>query len=153
MIIKVIAIGNVIMGDDAIAIRAAEKLKTNLEKESVEVVIGETDIDYCIDSIKQADFIFILDSANTGKQVGEISVIGLEDLNNNFNKFSQHQINLLSEIKNINKKIGGYLIGVEINSPIFSLELSKEVKLKFGDICESIYIEIIRTIRRVSTNA
>lgn len=149
MIIKVIAIGNVIMGDDAIAIRVAEELKTNLENVNVEVVIGETDIDYCIDKIKDADFIFILDAADTGKQAGDISMIELEGLDNSFNKVSQHQMNLLGEIRNVNNDVRGFLIGIEINAPIFCLELSNEVKLKFEDICESVYIKIIKTIRRI----
>lgn len=149
MIIKAIAIGNVIMGDDAIAIRVAEKLKPNLEKEDVEVIIGETDIDYCIESIKNADFVFILDAAATGKNPGDISMIELDSLNNNFSRVSQHQINILSEIRIVNKNVKGFLIGIEINQPIFSLELSCEIKLKFEDICESVYIKIINSTRRV----
>lgn len=149
MIIKAIAIGNVIMGDDAIAIRVAEKLKPDLEKEAVEVIIGETDIDYCIESIKKADFVFILDAAATGKNPGDISMIELDSLNNSFSRVSQHQINILSEIRIVNKNVKGFLIGIEINPPIFSLELSSEIKLKFEDICESVYIKIINSTRRI----
>ena len=57
MNVKLIAIGNKIMGDDRIGPLVAEHLEKFLSQLGIEVVIGETDIGYCLSKINEKDMI------------------------------------------------------------------------------------------------
>jgi hydrogenase maturation protease len=70
MDIKAIAIGNPLMGDDGIALKVAEQLSDSLEKLGVEVIIGETDIDYCISRIDENDKLIVIDGSCRGEALG-----------------------------------------------------------------------------------
>jgi hydrogenase maturation protease len=59
MLIKCIAIGNRIMGDDSIGIRVTQEILPSLKKDKIEVIFGETDVDYALSKIEDGDFLFI----------------------------------------------------------------------------------------------
>ena len=59
--IKVIAIGNRIMIDDGIAIAVLENVRNKLESMGIEIIIGETDFQFCFHQLKEHDFVIILD--------------------------------------------------------------------------------------------
>lgn len=44
---KVIAIGNILMGDDGVGIAVVEKIRHELEQDNIQVIIGETNFNYC----------------------------------------------------------------------------------------------------------
>ncbi len=136
---KIIAIGNRIMADDAIGINVVEEIKEELEGLNIEVIIGETDCEFCLDCIEDHDLIFVVDAMATGKTPGVISVIPFYNLEQyNQSSYSQHDDNLINKINTFNKSIIGFVIGIEISGIYFDTELSKELKNKFSSICEEV---------------
>ncbi|HWT26636.1 MAG TPA: hydrogenase maturation protease [Mobilitalea sp.] len=79
MSVKLAAIGNVLMGDDGIAIAIAKKIEPELNRMGIEVVYGETDVGYCISVVDASDDIIILDASAFGKKPGEITRFELTD--------------------------------------------------------------------------
>jgi hydrogenase maturation protease len=71
-------IGNRLMQDDGIGIYIVEKLRERDTTDNIRYVIGETDIDYCLDAIKEADFVVIVDAVKTGESPGNVTVVPLE---------------------------------------------------------------------------
>ena len=150
MDMKVVGIGNRIMGDDAIGVMIAEDLKEELEKLGVEVIIGETDVDYCLSFIEEGDLLFIVDATLYGLEPGTLTIEEI-DKDNVYTQeeYSQHQISLVKLIGICNiKNISGYILGIEVVDVDFGIELSPLVKEKFNDIKTRIYNFI--ALRRVS---
>jgi hydrogenase maturation protease len=134
------------MGDDAIALKVAEKLKEELEEMGIVVIIGETDLDYCLEKMSYGDYIIILDATWFGKEIGTISNFQLNNINENNlvkDRFSQHGYSLLNAIINEKDCIDGVLIGIEGKEYNFSTELSDILKIYFEPICKTI-IDIIQ---------
>lgn len=143
MAAKVIAIGNILMGDDGIGIRVGERIKDDLVGRNVEVIIGETDFQYCTSKIKEGDFLFILDAAITGKEAGDITVIPIENYIYKGNLYSQHGCSLITLINLYKKEVKGYIIAIEVEEIKFSLELSPLLQSKLNNITKET-IEIIK---------
>ncbi|WP_089041037.1 hydrogenase maturation protease [Clostridium acetobutylicum] len=101
--IKVIALGNTLMEDDGIGIVVVNKLKETLEKNNIDVIIGETDFDFCISQIQDGDFIFFVDAAFYGKCPGEITVTPLNKYKNKC--YFQHNISAIDMVKSHFKNI------------------------------------------------
>lgn len=143
MKIKVIAIGNTLMEDDGIAIIAVEKIREKLINNNIEVIIGETDFEYCISSIEEGDFLFIIDASYYGKNPGEITVSNLENCGCEKKVYTQHSYSVIDLIKLYYKYVRGYIVAIEISNVSFKLGLSKELESKIQLISEEIlqYIE------------
>lgn len=150
MSIKCIAIGNRIMGDDSIGIRVAEELSSKLKQKKIDLVIGETDIDYSLSKIEDEDFIFIIDSTYFNINSGSITITSLNEiLEQSKQVYSQHQPSLINAIKANGKSLEGFIIGIEADEIDFNLELSPKLKIKFPLICKEVYRFIYHTIMRV----
>lgn len=151
MNIKCIAIGNRIMGDDSIGIRVLEELVEKLEKEKVEVIFGETDIDYTLSKIDENDMIFIIDSTYFDIVPGTVTFTPIEKAikQQHHQIYSQHQPSVINLLNTYNKSVTGYIVGIEIEEIHFSLDLSKRLSKQFMSICEEIYKFIYQTIRGI----
>lgn len=137
---KLIAIGNRLMGDDGIAIHVAEKLHKSFEKKDIEVIIGETDFQYCLDKIEEGDYLIILDSTLFGTKVGTVTSSSLKDiykLNVNQRLFSQHEYSLIRALEAYTF-VDGMFIGIEGWNFDFALTLSRELEEQFEDICRKV---------------
>ncbi|MBC2581710.1 hydrogenase maturation protease [Clostridium sp. DJ247] len=143
MKVKAIAIGNTLMEDDGIGIAVAEKIKEELINNNVEVIIGETDFQYCISLIEDGDFIFVVDAAYYGKNPGEITIGTLENYKYEKNYFTQHSYSAIDLIKLYYKSVKGYIIGIEVNSVSFKLGLSKELESKIHIISKEVLENIL----------
>ncbi|WP_035288281.1 hydrogenase maturation protease [Clostridium sp. KNHs214] len=145
MVKKVIAIGNRIMKDDAIGILIGEELKDDLEKLDFEVILGETDVDYCLSFIDKEDFILILDCTLYGIQPGKISILDIKGNNNFFEKgYSQHQLSLVKLLNSYSmKNVTGYIIGIEGLDVSYGTELSKELLENFHNIKKQVFNKIV----------
>ena len=142
--IKVIALGNILMGDDGVAIEVAQYLMKNINYSNIEILIGETDVDYCIENINEEDFLIILDATYMGHHVGGLSLINLESIKEDtLLKESQHNLNLLDLLGIYNKNNKGYFIGIKVKDIDYRIGLSKEVKYRFKGICEDIMAFIL----------
>jgi len=138
---KVIGIGNRIMTDDAIGVMIAESLEEALENLGVEVIIGETDVEYCLSFIDDGDFLFIIDATLYGLEPGTLTV---QEINKEKiyakEEYSQHQISLVKLIGICNvKNISGYILGIEVLEVDFGIELSNIIKARFDDIKSKVY--------------
>ncbi|MBL4935122.1 hydrogenase maturation protease [Clostridium sp. YIM B02515] len=139
MSIKLIAVGNRLMGDEGIAIKVAEYLLSDTDFKEIEIILGETDIDYCISKIKDNDILFILDAALSGRKPGSITTVPISKYNSFTNNLiTQHDLSLLRFIKYNRENICAFLIGIEVERIDFSLSLSLSLEEHFDDICHNI---------------
>jgi hydrogenase maturation protease len=146
MAVKVIAAGNRLMGDDAVGIVIGEKLKNRLE--DIDVIIGETDIEYCSSQIEDNDFLFIIDAAATGGKTGDISIFPIDEYTTYSRADTVHSIGLLELLKLYGIKVGGYIIAVEIEKAEMSLKLSTPIESKIDYLLKSI-VNIIEKLIHV----
>lgn len=141
---KVIAIGNPIMSDEGIAIKVAENLKQSFKKNNIEVIIGETDVDYCIDNIKKDDFLFIVDATYYGIVPGSLTLIPLDkSIPYLTDSYSQHELSLINVLKKNGNMPSGYIIGIEVDEIKFDENLSISLTKKFDKICSKVQHIII----------
>ncbi|MCY6356240.1 hydrogenase maturation protease [Clostridium sp. ZS2-4] len=138
---KLIAIGNRIMSDDGIGVLIAEKLKAELENTGIQVIIGETDVDYCLSLIEDGDLLFILDATLYGIKPGAVSIVELDKTGDFFEKgYSQHQLSLIKLLNSYAlKKVSGFVIGIEVSNIEFGIELSEILKENFEKIKNQVY--------------
>lgn len=150
MKIKCIAIGNRIMGDDSIGIKVLEEISRELEKEKVEVIFGETDIDYSLSKIDEGDMLFIIDSTYFDIAPGTVTFTPIEEtIKRQEQIYSQHQPSLINLLKTYKKSVKGYIIGIEVEKIHFSLDLSETLKEKFLSICKEIREFIYQVTRGI----
>ena len=143
--IKVYGIGNILLCDDGIGVRVAENLKEEIEAlgDDIEVIIGKTDVLYCINKIEEDDEVIIIDSTYFMTRPGAVTVKSLDRCDEFINyDYSPHEESLLSLLRKERRDVKGYLIGIEISHIDYSEELSKILNRKFKDICTRVYNEI-----------
>jgi hydrogenase maturation protease len=133
---KVVAIGNRLMQDDGVALEVGERIRNVMLEKGIEVIIGETDIDFCLQSIQPGDEVYIMDSTYYGIAPGSIT---FSDLNGkrdkNYISSTMHGFNLLDILMIYHKKIRVFLVGIEIDSIEMEEGLSKALLNKIEDIC------------------
>lgn len=141
--IIVLGIGNRLMMDDGIGIYLIEELSRLNRTPHVSFLVGESDIDYCIDQITKATFVIIVDAVYSGNKPGELSVYSLADLH----KYQQldisvHNFHLFQALYQQEELIKGYLIGVEPYEIKFHIGLSEMVREQW----KTIFHEVSQTI-------
>ncbi|WBW99054.1 hydrogenase maturation protease [Oceanirhabdus sp. W0125-5] len=140
---KLFAIGNPIMMDDGIGIVVAEEIQDWLSERDIEVIIGETDADYCMSFIKKDDFILIIDATYLNIRPGCVTTCPIRELNNDYKSvYSQHEMSLLKGLTMYGKKVNGYFIGIEIEKIQFGCQLSENLSGELQSICEKVKGEI-----------
>lgn len=145
--IKVIGIGNVLMGDDGIGIKVVEALDEKLGNIGVDCIKAETDVDYALDNMKDGDFLFIIDSiSEKTAKYGEIIEISIEQVVNNNRSFSVHNMSLISAIRELNIKVSGIILGIKAESIEFNFDLSDQLKSEFNIICSKVYEVVEKNI-------
>lgn len=140
--IKIIGIGNSLMGDDGIALKVIDYIEEEINKLKlgIKCIKAETDFDYALDNIEEGDFLFILDSTLLDLENGEITKIPLLESKRCAGKgLSIHNISLLSLIEHFNIEVKGCILGIQVTGVGFSLELSEELKESFEEICKKIF--------------
>ncbi|UFH66018.1 hydrogenase maturation protease [Clostridium cadaveris] len=151
--IKIIGIGNILMGDDGIGVKVVDVLEKKMKNIGIEFIKAETDVDYALDNIKDGDFLFIIDSTSDAMaKYGEIIEISLEEAVNNKKSLSIHNVSLISEISSLNIKVNGIILAIKAASIEFNIELSMELKNKFSTICNTIYGLIEKNIFEYERN-
>lgn len=143
MAVKLIALGNVLMMDDGIAVTLAEDLEPELIESEIEVVYGETDIQYSISLVKEEDYIIVLDASCIGKAPGLITKLPLYE-NNTFHPSSfQHSFSFVDLLKVYYPKLNGFILAVEAADIKPCYGLSKILIEKKNEI-EAELIEVIK---------
>lgn len=144
MSIKLIAIGNKLMGDDGIALIVADRIKEKIKDMDIEVIIGETDFDYCLDLIDKNDYVIILDSTCFNIDAGSISILPLDSLCQNKSFFFSHSLSLIDYL--FIYKINGIFIGIEAENIDFNDKLSSTLNKNLDDICNNV-LKIVKNIK------
>ncbi len=146
MRVKVIAIGNILMKDDAIAIEVAKEMEEQLLEKGIEVIYGETDFEYCISKISEEDYIFILDAAHFGKNPGKITFLSLNSFVFKKKGYTQHSYGFLDLVKLFYPNIHGKIFAIEIQEFEFGFGISPSLQEKLKEISEEILSKIDRVI-------
>ncbi len=132
----VLGIGNPLMRDDGIGVQVAGALRDRLADKHVKVVIGETDVAYCLDCICAADFVAVLDAARMGAEPGSVGLLPLQKADSGCKKpFAMHDINVLDAMAAEYPAIKGCLIGIEPADAGLGLDLSAPLQNRFEWIC------------------
>lgn len=145
MAVKLIALGNVLMMDDGIAITLAKDLEPELIESDIEVVYGETDIQYSISSVNEEDYIIILDASSIGKSPGEITKLPLYDYHSCHPSGFQHSFSFVDLLKVYYPKLNGFILAIEAADIKPCYGLSSALYEKKNEIAA----EIIETIRKL----
>lgn len=142
----VLGIGNRLLMDDGIGLHAVEVLK-ELCTCDIYCVIGETDIDYCLDEIKDAEFLIIIDAAKLGISPGEVTVFTLDDVKKHKDlSLSMHNLHLFDMMELTCKDKKGIMIGIEPYMIDYNLGLSEELSIKLPEILTKVRNIIIQSM-------
>lgn len=135
----VIGIGSMIMMDDGLGARVAGAIQDLLQEHDITVLIGETDVQYCLDAIKQDNFLIIIDAMAQGAEPGSVEIIPLQDVIKSHGKlYAQHDYSLIEAVALNYAEIQGYFIGIEPGDIRFGFDLSDSLKIRFDSICERV---------------
>lgn len=143
--IKVIAIGNSLMGDDGIALKVIDELEKRVNGvremySNIRFIKAETDFNFALDNIESGDFVFIIDSTLLNLDYGTVTQIPVSEFQGRSRySLSIHNMSLLSLIKHLDIKVDGFILGIEVAKVTFSLDISEELKNRFQNICNEIY--------------
>jgi len=146
MNVKVIAMGNILMKDDAIGIEVAKEIEEVLLEKDIEVIYGETDVQYSISNVQEDDYIFILDAANYGKIPGEITTLPLNTFVTNKKGYCGHNCSFLDLLKIYHPSVKGKIYAIEIKEVEFGLGLSTILQEKLKYISQEIIGKIEKVI-------
>ncbi|PLR95064.1 hydrogenase maturation protease [Bacillus sp. T33-2] len=147
--IMVLGIGNQLMMDDGIGIYLVEELKKRECTSNISYLVGESDIDYCIEQIEGASFVIILDAVISGKEPGDISNYPLANLHQHERlDISPHNLHLFHVLANEKDKIKGFLIGVEPYEIRFHIGLSQTLHQKWDLLIDNVKVAIKNIITK-----
>lgn len=145
----VLGIGNRLMMDDGIGVYLIEQLSKLNRTPHVSFLIGESDIDYCMDQIMKATFIIIVDAVFSGNKPGELTVYPLANLHEHQTlDLSAHNFHLFQSLYQQKEYLKGYLIGVEPYAIRFHIGLSKTISEKWKTILHDISQTIDKLIAK-----
>lgn len=143
--ITVLGIGNRLLCDDGIGIYIVEELLRNSPPSGIQFVIGETDIDYCLDVVTGSDYVVIVDAVISGSEPGSVSIFSLDEETLAGEKLPiyGHDCHLVNELlrKNLLHKgrmPKGYIIGVEPSEICFNMGLSPTLAGLFTVITDKV---------------
>lgn len=141
---KVIAIGNKLMMDDAVAVLILEKLKNTLEDKGIETIIGETDVEFCFSKLNEQDTFYIMDSTYYGNAPGTVTFEKLDNIKKTGSRSrSIHSLGLIELVSIYKMHIKGYFIGIEIAKIDTNVGLSHILQGEVEDISRKILAFII----------
>ena len=143
--IKVFAIGNILLGDDGIGVKVMYKIQNEIKSLSkdIEVIIGETDFMYCLINIEKEDFVIIIDSSYFGIDPGRFTIFDFKVCVRFVGDLStQHEENLLKILRINHREVKGCLIGIEVSLVDYSLKLSNCLSDRFNCICNEVFEQI-----------
>lgn len=144
--IKVIALGNLLMKDDAIALEVSKKLKPFLDSVNIPLITAETDVNYALSSINESDFLFIIDAAFIDIPIGEIYCYSLSSLHTKNDCFLfTHDESLLYMLPLYFKNIDGFFIAISVENVSFEVGISEKLEKNIDKIVVKIK-EAIKTV-------
>lgn len=144
--IKVIAMGNVLMKDDAIGIEVGKEIEERLLEKGIKVIYGETDVQYSLSNVQRDDYIFILDAAYYGKEPGEITCLSLNTFVSKKKGYSQHNYSFIDLLKLYYPSVKGEIYAIEVKEVEFGFGLSSVLQEKLEVISKEILDKIEKSM-------
>jgi hydrogenase maturation protease len=148
MRIIVLGVGNILLSDEGIGVRAIEKLQQDFDLSPEVVVIdgGTTGMEM-LEDLSNADHIVIIDAVRSGKAPASIVRLAGEQVPVFFKtKLSPHQIGLsdvLATLELIGEQPGGItVIGVEPVSLETAMQLSPQVEARLTEVVAMVIAEL-----------
>lgn len=134
--ILIVGIGSRIMMDDAIGIYLVEDLRQLSTNSNITYILGETDVDYCIEEVLDFDYVIVIDAFLSEKQPGEITVIKLKEIETEYSGFcySMHGVHLLDILRCAKHFPDGILIGIEPYEINYGFKLSDLLQSRYSRI-------------------
>lgn len=145
--ILVLGVGNILMRDDGAGVYIVERLKKSCTMDNIRLVVGETDIDFCIDEIHGSDYLIIVDAFTGGKEPGEVGMHRLSDIIKGGYRLSPHDIHILDLIMYTEKAFEGILISIEPADISLGFGLSPALEEKFESIVEAVRGRLIEAVQ------
>lgn len=141
----VIGIGSRIMTDDGIGIFLVEELMERAREPHTIYVIGETDVEFCLDEVMDYERVIVIDAYMSNKQPGEITAVSLEELDDDKERslYSVHGMHLLNRMRYNRNCRTVLLIGIEPFRVDYGFTLSNEL--------QSCYAQILHEVSRLIT--
>ena len=137
--ILVLGIGNQLMMDDGIGVSVVKELESRNTDSEIRYMIGETDVDFCIDEMEKADYVIIVDAAFLGVEPCTVRTFWLKDvLEETSLSLFVHDMNLLHAMKRYNYMGQGVLIAIEACKIKCSIKLSEEMEKNFPTIVDEV---------------
>ena len=141
---KVIAIGNRLMMDDAVAVFIVEKIRNVLEDKGIDTIIGETDVEFCFSKLNEEDVFYIIDSTYYGNSPGTVTFKSLDDIKKIKDQGRAiHSLGLMELVNMYKMNIKGYFIGIEIANIDINIGLSHTLQAQVDYISKKILSFII----------
>ncbi len=148
MRIVVLGVGNILLSDEGVGVRAIEKLQRDYDLPPEVVVIdgGTTGMEM-LDDLSNADHLIIIDAVRAGKAPAAIVKLVGDQVPVFFKtKLSPHQIGLsdvLATLAFIGEQPGGItVIGVEPVSLETSMELTSQVEARLPEVVGMVVEEL-----------
>lgn len=143
----VLGIGNRLMMDDGMGIYLVEELMKQEGEFNIQYIVGESDVDYCIQQIENATSVIIIDAAMFDGQPGDITIYPLDNLEVfRLLDFSQHNLHLFQVLYQLKDRIQGYLIGIKPYEITFNIGLSKTIESRWNEIEQNVKDSIKKLI-------
>ena len=137
--VLVLGIGNRLMMDDGIGIYVIEELSKRTCRANIQYVIGESDIDYCLEHIEGATLVIIIDAVYSGTAPGELTIYPLANvLEHQTLHISPHNLHLFQVLYLQKDTIKGFLIGVEPSEIKYHIGLSQFIQQRWKEILASV---------------
>ena len=129
------------MMDDAIGIYLVEDLRQLDTNPDITYMLGETDVDYCIEEVLKFDYVIVIDAFLSGKQPGEITFVPLNELTEENEEifYSMHGVHLLNILRCSKHSPDGILIGIEPYEINYSFTLSDRLQNCYNHILKEVH--------------
>lgn len=142
MSVKLVAMGNVLMKDDGIAIAVTQQIEKELIEKEITIIYGETDFEYCISRVQENDFVIVLDAALTGKMPGKVTARPLNKFPIQKRQYTQHSYHFLDLLKLYYPQADGVILTIEISEIAFEYGISTILQGKMKDITKDILANV-----------
>lgn len=148
--IAVVGVGNILMGDEGIGVKAVEELRKEKLPEGVELFDGGTAFHALVDDLIQFDKLIIVDAVLGGEPPGTIYRFELGELEGMISEtsLSLHDVGVIEALmlERLTRRIPEEIvfIGMEPERIELSMELSPAMREKLPELVREILEEIRR---------
>lgn len=149
----VLGIGSRVMTDDAIGIELVEDLVYKAPSPDIAYVIGETDVDYCLDEILDFNNIIVIDAYLSGKHPGTVTSVHISELEGigicDSLYRSAHSLHLLDRLKYKRHSGDVRLIGIEPFDISYGFNLSRLMQKEYNRVFSEVKQQIEDHIEKI----